>query len=60
MTTVARYVGGLCIAAMLLTIWLAPVEHPASFIALLALIVCFLICVAIVVVGSAKDGGLLR
>jgi hypothetical protein len=50
----------LCIAAMLLTIWLAPVEHPASFIALLALIVCFLICVAIVVVGSAKDGGLLR
>lgn len=53
---VARYLAILSIAGMALTIYFAPAEKPVSFLLLLALLICFLICTAIVVVSAREKG----
>lgn len=52
---IARYAGLACVAGMALTVWLAPAGAAASFFLLLALLVGFLVCVAIVVFDSARN-----
>jgi peptidoglycan/LPS O-acetylase OafA/YrhL len=52
---IARYVGILCIAGMVLTISLTPVGDPVWFFVLMALLVCFLICVPIVTIQGFRE-----